>query len=908
MTEPIDFMEALGEMDRPRVAKKPWMEKTSMERVTPDSLKRVIDECIEAAAYGFDIETTGLDSRVFYSDDGTPYTIDKIAGYCLAPSKDKGYYIPVRHKDPKTGDHYDSNVPLRLVIPELQRLVRDGKKAIFHNGKFDQEFLQHEVMGGVGEWDDPDRWEDTLILAYMNDTRERNKGLKFLSDRELKREMIELDELFMPEDLKKHGKDFSLLDPSWEPGIWYACSDAMCTLGLYELSYPKIITPDAHQNDQRALYKIEKSCVTATRWMERCRIPINRKKVEELIQIGQREWFSCLKDVYEELNKNLHRDVRPKWMRVLEGGDAYPKHLAFNPESVQPSYADARDAARAFVGDENPSLIEKSVPSLTEARKMETVTFPSIYDVTIPNELGLLLRELGVQGLRATEKSGQVKTSKDELERVIEEAGDDYPFMPKIRRFREVAKALSSNLFPIWIDTSLERSPDGRIRANFNAHKVDTGRFSTPTPRDDDRFSGQVRWNVHSVPAAYDKKKPECVWRMREIIEVAEGNVLYAIDYSGVELRIVTNLSGEPKWIDEFFRCSDCDTKFERDRLPPHFCPTCGSDKIGDLHTLTALSIFGQESKNQPDFKLKRQQSKALNFGMCYGGGGGVAQRTVGVDKEEGWRIKNQYDKTYTGLQRWWKKQHETARKQGYVTTAYGRKYPLPDINHTDGGFRSKAERNSVNGPVQGTSADIMKLAMVLIYREFKKRGWLKRARMLITIHDELVFEVDGDLAEEMVDVTVPLMIERTAKPLGWIVPLKVDIEFGKNWMVPNNLIELEHGHKEWKPEWARFYPRRSGSAPAEKKEASPAPAPSSSSHTPMAPSQANSDGVCLHVVYSNRLSFGLLEKLARVISRCEGKGTAPLKIVTESGEVLYSDGVKVSPGEFKAIALYEGI
>lgn len=1396
-SEPLDFMEALDALALPKVEQKPWMLKTHMERVTADTLDRVVDECIAAGMYGFDLETTGLDNRVFYADDGSPYTVDKTVGYCLAPSEDKGYYIPVRHRDPKTGNMAAANVPMRLVLPALQRLVNSPARAVFHNAKFDQEFLQHEVMGGLGEWDDPDKWDDTFILAYMRDTRERNKGLKHLSNVELQREMIELTELFTPEEQKAGGLNFGNLDPTWEPTTWYACSDAMCTLGLRRVLYPQVNDPDAHKNEQRTLYKIEKSCVSATRWMERCRIPIDRPKVGELIRIGQREWFTCLVDVYAEINKALSRDARPKWMLVMQ---EHPT-LRFDPECVQPSYMDSRETAMAHAGVEDNRLTEKSVPMLTDPRKQETVAFPVTYDVTIPEQLGLLMRELGVRGLRATEKSGQVKTSKDELERVIEETGDEYPYMGKIRRFREVAKALSSNLFPIWLDTSPERSPDGRIRVSFNAHKVDTGRFSTPTPREEARFTGQVRWNLHSIPATYDKKKPECMRRMREIIRVTDDKVLYAIDYSGVELRIVTNLSGEPKWIEEFFRCSECDTKFDKGQgtqPPPHFCPKCGSDKIGDLHTLTAISIYGEAAKDAPDFKHKRQSSKALNFAMCYGGGGSAAQRAVGVEKEEGWRIKNQFDKSYTGLRRWWGKQHETARRWTYVRTAFGRKYPLPDILNTDSGFRSKAERNAVNGPVQGclhpevrvptregllsvrdlylrgtvfevwtgqewssarplysgekqvrvttftsgtdiktspqhlfltwdaqtpspqglgdvlrwvrqeelqdgtwvatsteplewpephykwsseprpqeghlfsqgmtphnykgfaldgnsevlweflglvygdgsigegrfdlyvgtpldngggvsaeawvnayadtlntalgvgavvarkdkgvernplwvltvcnkafrefcrevlgvldqntytkrfpsavwrestrhraaflrgyfsadghvsasgdavsvrsvnhgllrdahallrslgvrsayrerslrvsvldreayervigfcvphkverlaarhpnpwvrqwdaappelvrwvgevvytspvyaglsraqksavlrlkvgsgsraqcvtyldkvpeapeelrrllrygwervtsmlttndtvemydvevlddvhafvadgvvvhnTSADIMKLAMVLIYREFKKRGWLRRAKAIVTIHDELVFEVDGDIAEEMVDVTVPLMVEKTVAPLGWLVPLKVDIEFGQDWLVPLNLIELEHGKKPWPEKWARMFPRRSNgqphapvvtpvasvplpvapAAPMHTPVVVPAPvvvptsvAPESAEWTPVRVQPPSGDGnaqtpgttveggKCVHVVHTSRLSLGLMDKLARVIQRCEGRGTAPLRIVTETGEVLLDEGmtkVRVAPGEFKAIAMYEGI
>lgn len=903
-------------INRPRIEKKPWMNDVHMELVTPDTLDRVVDECVAAGVYGFDIETEGLDNRAFKSEDGTPYTVHKIVGYCLASSETRGFYIPVRHA--KDGEFSEANVPLRLVVPALQRLVNSPAKAVFHNGKFDQEFLQHEVYGGLGEWDNPDAWEDTLLLAYMRNTRERNKGLKFLSKRELDREMIELDELFNKDEIKAHGKNFARLDPLWEPVVWYATSDAVCTLALYKVLAPQVVDKDTQGNDQKALYKIEKACITATRWMERCRVPVDRDRVATLIRLGQKEWFDCLIAVYDEVNKQLDRDTRPKWLKAMMGDGGYDFALRFDPESVAPSYMESREIALAEVGDDPDMTTEpKSVPSIADPRRMESVSFPLIYDVTIAEQLGSLLRELGVKGLKVTEKSGQIKTSKDELARVIEEAGDEFPFMIRIRRFREVAKALSSNLFPIWNDTTPERSPDSRMKVGFHGHKVDTGRFATPAPEEGGgEFNGQVRWNLHSIPAGHDKKKPECMRRMREIIRVPKGKVLFAIDYSGVELRIVTNLSGEPKWINEFFRCSDCDTQFERgnvDNPPPAFCPKCGSDKIGDLHTLTALAIYGENAREAPDFKLKRQNSKGLNFAMCYGGGGSAAQRSVGVDKDEGWRIKNQFDKAYTGLRRWWGKQHDTGRRWGYVTTAFGRKYPVPDITHTDGGFRSKAERNAVNGPVQGSSADIMKLAMVLIHREVKKRGWLEKVKMLITIHDELVFEVDGDVAEEAVDLIVPLMIAKTVAPLKWLVPLKVDIEFGEDWTVPNNLTEMEHGKKPWKPEWEWMFPRRTGkSVPVETTEAEPSSAPEpvkAFAPPPLLPvTPVGADGVWVHIIPSARLTFGMVEKLARVITKCEGRGTATLRITTDTGEVLYDGGAKVAPAEFRSIAMFEGV
>ena len=1104
----MDFFDQLSELNRPTVNKKPWMDTVTLTLASTCDLDRIADECIAAKIYALDIETTGLDARVFTQPDGSRTTNDKIVGLCVAANAAQSYYIPIRHKD----DGADANIPPRLVRDMLLKIQASGGVTVFHNGKFDIEFLEHDPCGPMGNWDDPSSWEDTILLAYLRDSREKKKGLKGLAKNFLDREMIELGELF-PVGTKN--KDFSILDPRWEPTVWYAASDALNTLALFKLFHPEVTQKDAFGNGQSTVYKLEKLCVTATRWMERRRVPMDRDVIIKLIKLGQREWFESLVELYCGIQTVLNRDVRPDWFKAMQGQHHRVNDL-FDPDCMEPSYMGHRERVLRDLGPLQTQIIQKSVPSLTDAKIRETVQFPTVYDVTIPAELGLLLRELGVEGLTATEKSGQVKTSKDELNRIVDEMGEDLPFAPKIKRFREVAKGLSSNLFPVYHDLAPENSPDGRLWVGFNGMRADTGRFATPASEDRD-FTGQSRWNLHSIPATYDKSKPECVRKMRTSVKASKGKLLFAIDYSGVELRIVTNLSGESKWITEFFRCSNCDTRFETGKRPPAFCPSCWSDKIGDLHTLTALAIYGENAAESSDFKQKRQSSKcihpdtlvrtrsgyqrirdiaplgavdtfvpvpggcevlgpngfapvreiynggvkplyhvvtrrgvltcsgehrfalanggllsvntglipgmvlpepvflpnaehghfgtlrtkdlieagafaemaraggirvnvsvdpggvisigdspdaqanevlfispagehpcvdlhidsedhlyatnglvthnSLNFAMCYGGGGSAAQRAVGVGKEEGWRIKNQFDKSYKGLSKWWELQHRTARKQKYVTTAFGRKYPLPDIDHPDGGFRSKAERNSTNGPVQGGSADIMKFAMGLIYRELKTRGWLDRVLMCVTIHDELVFEIDEDIAEEAVYLINEIMAERTVKNLGWIVPLRNDIEFGDDWTVPFNLIAMTNPHdtkpEAWTERWRAVFPKTYaeylanggkppvGAEPESDKSDVPVDADVVRSvDTPVEEPSMSLDAAGEHTykIPSQRLTPQLAETLAKVVFRCRGRGNDTIHVETEDGIDLLGQSFKASASEFKMIARYEGL
>lgn len=921
----MDFFDQLEALNRPTVEKKPWMRGVEMVLGTVEMLDQIEQECIEAKFYGLDLETTGLDQRAFPNDQGRLETVDKIVGYCIAPTNHKGYYIPVRHRD----DGAEANVPPRLVAAMIKRINEAGAVGIFFNAKFDHKFLMCEAAGETGVWDEPNTWEDVRIANYVRNSRVKRNNLKLLAKEELDREMIELDELWLQERGVKKKKDFSTLDPRWEPVVWYAAADAINTRALWEKLSPYVFEKDEYGYTSKTIYTIEKLCLTSTIWMEQNRIHIDREKLQHLIQEGQREWWECITRVYTEVSEVLERDIRPPWVEVMDKD--------FDPKVLSPDYTEVRATSMKNAPPDRREPVSKSVPVLTDPKLRETVEFRPSYDITIPEQFGMMLRELKVPGLVATEKSGQVKTSKDEIERVLESVGDTFPWMKSVRRFREVQKSLSNVLFNLWNDSTPERSPDGCVWANFNGLKVDTGRFSTPTPRDSE-FHGQANWNVQSTKAFYYDPKdppPVCVYRQREVISARPGHTLFAIDYSGVELRVVTNLSGEPKWLKAFFTCADCGKDFPRDTRPPPFCPDCGSDKIGDLHSETAVGVLGADKNGDPKvFKMHRQTAKIVNFLLCYGGSGNAVSRSTGKDEEEGWRIKNNFDKTYKGLLKWWKFQEKDVARQKYVRTAYGRKYYCPDIDHELSTFRSKAKRNAVNGPVQGTSADIMKFAMGLLYREFRKRGWLDKVLMTITIHDELVFEILNEIMGEAVPVIEEIMCFQAVKNLGWAVPLKVDIEFGPNWTVPKNLTEMtwDKTCTKWTSEMVRYFPEQyrnflaiggtpvgdapppEPSVPAPSTSSTPpapykAPTPALSMTTPTVSASAEKiGGAFIHRVPLFRMSAENAEKLARLIYRCKDRGTDPLQVVDEEGNDLLGGQVNVNFTEFKILASYEGV
>ena len=336
----------------------------------------------------------------------------------------------------------------------------------------------------------------------------------------------------------------------------------------------------------------------------------------------------------------------------------------------------------------------------------------------------VLFDELGLPAIGKTEKTGKRSTSAA----VLEALREAHPIVEKILQYRELTKLKSTYIDPL---PDLIHPRTGRLHTRFNQTATATGRLSSSDP------------NLQNIPV-----RTPLGQRIRRAFIAEEGWLLVALDYSQIELRVLAHLSGDENLI----------RVFQEGR---------------DIHTETASWMFGVPREAVDP--LMRRAAKTINFGVLYGMSAHRLSQELAIPYEEAQAFIERYFQSFPKVRAWIEKTLEEGRRRGYVETLFGRRRYVPDLEARVKSVREAAERMAFNMPVQGTAADLMKLAMVKLFPRLEEMG----ARMLLQVHDELVLEAPKERAEAVARLAKEVM--EGVYPLA--VPLEVEVGIGEDWL-----------------------------------------------------------------------------------------------------------------------------
>ncbi|MEG0948005.1 MAG: DNA polymerase I [Bacteroidales bacterium] len=384
----------------------------------------------------------------------------------------------------------------------------------------------------------------------------------------------------------------------------------------------------------------------------------------------------------------------------------------------------------AGVKIDKAALKETSVILTKKMQEIEQQVFEAAgmeFNVGSPKAVGeVLFDHLKLDEKAKKTKTGQYSTSEDVLEKLT----DKHPVVGLILEHRGLKKLLSTYVdsLPTLIDKHT-----GKIHTSFNQAVTATGRLSSSNP------------NLQNIPIRTDVGR-----ELRRAFIADEGCLFFSADYSQIELRLIAELSGDENMIEAFLSGAD-------------------------IHAATAAKIY--KIPIEEVTRDMRSKAKTANFGIIYGiSTFGLANR-LNIPRGEAKELIDGYFASYPAIKEYMDKSIEKAKQSGYVETLFGRKRMLPDINSRNSVVRSYAERNAINAPIQGSAADIIKIAMINIDRRFREEG--VKAKMILQVHDELNFNVPENEKEKVQKI----VIEEMENAYKMRVPLIAECGFGKNWL-----------------------------------------------------------------------------------------------------------------------------
>ena len=443
------------------------------------------------------------------------------------------------------------------------------------------------------------------------------------------------------------------------------------------------------------------------------------------------------------------RDVEIEKVKEYAAEDA---DITFQLKKVFAPLLKEKDVQRVFNEVENPLVkvltdmefegIKVDVGFLNdyskelerEAKKCEESVYLQAgvrFNLASPKQLGeVLFDKLQIDPKAKKTKTGQYATGED----VLLKLANQHKIVDDILGFRELTKLKST-----YVDAlpQMINSKTGRVHTSYAQAVAVTGRLSSNNP------------NLQNIPVRTDRGREI----RKAFVPRDSKHILVSADYSQIELRIVASISGDANMCEAF-------------------------RKGIDIHTATAAKVYGVNESEVT--KEMRYKAKSVNFGIIYGQGAFGLAENLGISRTEAKEIIDNYKKEFSGINKYMDDTINFAKENGYVQTLMGRKRWLKDINSSNFTVRGFAERNAINSPIQGSAADMIKLAMIKIHHAMKKEKL--QSKMLLQVHDELVF----DALHEELDILKPLILEnmRSALLLPNNVPVEAEVGVGENWLV----------------------------------------------------------------------------------------------------------------------------
>lgn len=435
-------------------------------------------------------------------------------------------------------------------------------------------------------------------------------------------------------------------------------------------------------------------------------------------QYMSQEYYSQRAAVIYEEKENLEKKLEQSGMTRLFNDIEMP----LVPVLAEMELNGVRLDTKALC-DVNRELSERLAQSEKEIYELSGETF----NISSPRQVGdILFGKMQIMEKPKKTKTGQFVTS----EEVLSALRNTHPIVGKILDYRALKKLLGTYVEAL---PKLIRKETGHIHTTFNQCVTATGRLSSSDP------------NLQNIPVRSEDGK-----EIRRCFIPDEGEEFFSADYSQVELRIMASLSGDQHMIEAF-------------------------NSGQDIHAATSAKINHKAIEDVT--KDERRKAKSANFGIIYGiSAFGLAQG-LGIERKEAKELIDGYFQSFPQVMDFIEKCKATAKEKGYAETMFGRRRYLPDINSGNGTVRAFAERNAVNAPIQGTAADIMKIAMVNVWRRLKREGL--KTKLILQVHDELNFSVPVNEKEQVERI----VMEEMQNAAQMAVPLIADCGWGKNWL-----------------------------------------------------------------------------------------------------------------------------